>query len=185
MVAIWCRVLAAVPRSRIVIKTAVVQDEAAGNRLRERFAQHGIGADRVELRGWSDTRDVHLAAYGDIDIALDTFPYNGTTTTCEALWMGVPVVTLAGDVHMARVGATLLGCTGLPELVARTDGEYVQTAVALAADAPRRTRLRAAMREQMLASPLLDHRGFARKLEAAYRETWQAWCRRHAGRVRA
>ena len=94
--------------------------------------------------------------------------------------MGVPVVTLAGDVHMSRVGATLLAAAGLDTLVASTPDDYVRIAVALASDAPRRARLRAAMREQLQASKLLDHTGFTRKLEAAYRDAWRAWCLTHA-----
>ena len=108
--------------------------------------------------------------YEGVDIALDTHPYNGTTTTCEALWMGVPVVTLAGDVHMARVGASLLHSAGLDELIA-TDGEaYVAIAVALANDEARRRTLRTGVRERLAASALLDHAGFTRKLEQVYRD---------------
>ena len=152
------------------------QQAVTADRVRERFGAHGVEASRLDLRGWSADRTEHLRAYGEIDIALDTFPYNGTTTTCEALWMGVPVITMAGDSHMSRVGATLLAAAGLETLIAQTADEYVQSAVALATDAPRRERMRAGMREQLLASPLLDHAGFTRKLETVYRDAWRATC---------
>jgi predicted O-linked N-acetylglucosamine transferase (SPINDLY family) len=177
LIELWCCVLAAVPRSRLVLKSAALGNEAAADRLLGRFAAHGVESDRIELHGWSTDRTGHLGAYAGIDIALDTFPYNGTTTTCEALWMGVPVITLEGDVHMARVGASLLAAAGLEALVARTPEEYVHAAVTLATDAARRERTREGMREQLLASPLLDHAGYTRKLEAAYRDAWRAWCR--------
>jgi protein O-GlcNAc transferase len=176
LVALWSRVLAAVPRSRLVLKSALLENETARARLLERFAAHGIAADRVGMRAWSTDLGTHMAAYQDIDIALDTFPYNGTTTTCEALWMGVPVITLTGDVHMARVGATLLESVGLSALVARTPDEYVLAAASLASAAPRRAALRAGMRARLEASKLLDHAGYTRRLEAAYRGAWQAWC---------
>jgi predicted O-linked N-acetylglucosamine transferase (SPINDLY family) len=176
LVALWSRVLAAVPRSRLVLKSALLDNATARARVLERFAAHGIAADRIALRAWSGDLAGHMAAYGEIDIALDTFPYNGTTTTCEALWMGVPVITLAGDVHMARVGATLLASVGLEALIARTANDYVQAAASLACDTARRAALRAGMRERLAASKLLDHAGYTSRLEAAYRGAWRAWC---------
>lgn len=176
-IAVWCRVLAALPDSRLVLKGQVLQNPPAAARVTARFAGHGIAASRIDLRGWVDARRAHLDAYGAIDIALDTFPYNGTTTTCEALWMGVPVITLAGEVHMSRVGASLLTSAGLGELVTHTPDDYVAAAVGLAADLPRRERLRAGMRERLLRSAFLDHAGHTRKLEGAYRDAWRAWYR--------
>jgi len=111
-----------------------------------------------------------------VDIALDTFPYHGTTTTCEALWMGVPVVTLEGRSHVSRVGVSLLRNAGLPELIARTPEEYVRIAGELAEDRPRLAQLRAAMRERMQNSPLMDGPRFARRIEEAYRRMWVQWC---------
>ena len=125
------------------------------------------------MRGWITGRGGHLGHYDEVDIALDTFPYNGTTTTCEALWMGVPVITLAGDAHMSRVGASILRAVGLANLVAESDTQYAQIALALAQDRSRRVALRAGMRDRLRASPLLDHAGFTRQLEQHY---WQAWC---------
>ena len=112
----------------------------------------------------------HLSRYGEVDIALDVFPYNGTTTTCEALWMGVPVVTLAGSIHVSRVSASILNNVGLADLVADTPEKYLEIAQRLAVDVEKRRALRAGMRARMLSSPLLDAPGFARDLEAAYRE---------------
>lgn len=185
MVEVWSRILLAVPGSRVLLKAALLQNDRARDRVLAHFARAGVAADRVELRGWSSGRDTHLSAYADVDIALDTFPYNGTTTTCEALWMGVPVVTLAGDVHMARVGATLLASVGLDALVAQTPNAYVDAAVNLAHDRERLAEMRRDMRRRLLASPLLDHAGYTRRLEAAYRELWRAWCSRTAERAPA
>ena len=118
----------------------------------------------------------HLAVYDRVDIALDPFPYNGTTTTCEALWMGVPVVTLRGDRHAGRVGASLLSQIGLTDLIADSVEEYVEIAVALAGDPGRLADLRRSLRPRLAASPLCDGRAFARKIEAAFRQMWQMWC---------
>jgi protein O-GlcNAc transferase len=148
--------------------------------LLELFAAVGIGEDRLDLRGWIATRDSHLELYGEIDIALDTYPYQGTTTTCEALWMGVPVVTLAGTSHRSRVGVSILSNLGLAELIAGDPEQYVRLAVDLANDLPRLTEIRAGLRERMLRSPLTDAPRFARNVELAYRQMWRSWCESHA-----
>jgi predicted O-linked N-acetylglucosamine transferase (SPINDLY family) len=119
----------------------------------------------------------HLAAYDRVDIALDPFPYNGTTTTCEALWMGVPVVALAGDAHMSRVGVSLLTRVGLPELVADTPARYVEIASRLAADRGRLRALRGTLRAQIAGSPVCDAPLVTSGLETALRQVWQDWCR--------
>jgi predicted O-linked N-acetylglucosamine transferase (SPINDLY family) len=111
-----------------------------------------------------------------VDIALDPFPYNGTTTTCEALYMGVPVVTLAGTMHPGRVGASLLTCVGLPDLIAHSEDEYLAIAQRLAADPARRTNLRSELRGMVLRSPLCDAPSFATRMEAALRRMWRTWC---------
>ena len=172
----WGKILAAVPGSRLLLKASSFRFPDAVDRLLESCERCGIEPARVDLRSWVADRRQHLELYGAVDIALDTFPYNGTTTTCESLWMGVPVITLAGDVHMSRVGATLLRSAGLADLVAHDFADYVNTAIALAGDAGRRRRLRAELRARMLASPLLDHAGFTRGLEAHYRHAWGIWC---------
>jgi predicted O-linked N-acetylglucosamine transferase (SPINDLY family) len=176
----WGQILAAVPASRLALKASALNYPDTVDRLLDSCERAGIDPARVELRGWIAGRQQHLELYGEIDIALDTWPYNGTTTTCEALWMGVPVITLAGEVHMSRVGATLLRSAGLDDLVAHSAAEYVDIAVALAGDAARRHSLRAGLRARLQASPLLDHAGFTRQLEAHCRRAWGAWCERQS-----
>jgi predicted O-linked N-acetylglucosamine transferase (SPINDLY family) len=131
---------------------------------------------RVEIMGHTPAIGDHLALYHGIDVALDTFPYNGTTTTCEALWMGVPVVTLAGRRHASRVGASLLSAIGHPEWIARDWGSYVATAARVASDGPKRLEISRALRENMKISPLLDHPGQSRRFGEAVRQSWAAWC---------
>ena len=167
LVETWGRLLARVPDSRLRLKAKAFEDERTRRYHQDRFAAVGVASDRLELIGHIDDPRGHLAAYGEIDLALDPFPYNGTTTTCEALWMGVPVVALAGDRHAGRVGASLLGRIGLDELVAGDTDSYVAIAAGLAGDANRLAALRAGLRDRLRTSPLLDGAGFARSVEAA------------------
>jgi predicted O-linked N-acetylglucosamine transferase (SPINDLY family) len=180
VIAAWARLLDAVPGSRLLLKFHQLADAPTAARYRARFTALGIAAERVLLEpgitGWAD----HMARYGAVDIGLDPFPYNGTTTTCEALWMGVPVVTVRGDRHAARVGTSLLTRLGLAELIADDLDGYIATAAALAADRPRLAALRAGLRARITASPLGDPARFARAVEAAYREIWSAWCARQS-----
>jgi len=180
-VALWARVLQGVPCSRMLVKGYALADAGSRERLAALFAGHGVGPERLELIGNTASYREHLALYRQVDIALDTFPYHGTTTTCEALWMGVPVVTLAGATHRSRVGASLLGCVGLEELVAQEAQGYCDAAVGLARDAARLARLRVTLRPTMAASALTDGAGFTRQLEAAFREIWRDWA---AGRAK-
>jgi len=175
---LWGRILAGVPGSRLVLKSSVLGFPDTVDRLLDAFERAGIDPAQVDLQGWISERQQHLEAYHDVDIALDTFPYNGTTTTCEALWMGVPVITRAGEVHMSRVGASILHCVGLVELIARDDEQYVRCAINLALDPGARAALRAQMRARLAASPLLDHAGFTRQLEAQFRHVWRERCER-------
>ncbi len=172
----WARILHAAPSLRLLLKNAAFQDTVARQHYLELFRERGISESRIELVGHLQARVEHLALYRGIDLALDTFPYNGATTTCEALWMGVPVITLAGQHHAARVGMSLLQQVGLLELVAPTAEEYIQIAVDLAGDLDRLAALRAGMRERLRASPLCDGKRFTGQLEAAYREMWRNWC---------
>jgi len=177
--AAWARILNQTPGSRLQLKAIGLADALARERLTGRLRQSGIDPARVTLSGFAPDLRAHLEAYRQIDIALDTFPYNGTTTTCDALWMGVPVVCLGGDRHAARVSASLLGALGhqdLSGLVARSEEEYVSAAVALAGNSARLTRLHQAIRPAMQASPLMDEAGFTLKLETAYRTAWRRWC---------
>jgi predicted O-linked N-acetylglucosamine transferase (SPINDLY family) len=175
-VELWGRVLAAVPESRMILKAPRLQDEAPRGAIRGWFKEAGIAADRVEFVAGTKGFLEHLAVYGRADIGLDTFPYHGTTTTCEAMWMGVPVVTRAGGAHRSRVGVSLLTAVGLADLVAATPEEFVSKAAALAGDRERLRGLRAGFRERMRASALMDCAGLARAVEEAYRNMWRSWC---------
>jgi len=178
MLGLWARILAGVPNSRLCLKGSGFVQPAQRRRYTDYFAQAGIAAERVEfLERTADTRS-HLACYGGIDIALDTAPYNGTTTTCEALWMGVPVIALLGDRHMARVSASLLQACGHPEWIGENGPDYVARAIALAQDPGRLAAIRAGLRADLQRSPLLDHAGQAARFGAALRGCWRAWCER-------
>jgi predicted O-linked N-acetylglucosamine transferase (SPINDLY family) len=176
----WGALLARVPDAKLLLKGRPFKDEAARALLIERLGTHGVPVDRIELLGWAPDPGGHLGLYRRVDIALDPFPYNGTTTTCEALWMGVPVVTLEGQRHSGRVGASLLTRIGLPELIATDIDDYIGIATNLAADRPRLRDLRQELRPRMRASPLCDGPAFTRDLEAAFRAMWQGWCERAA-----
>jgi len=176
VVALWARVLREVPASRLMLKSLDLADQQTQENLRARFAAEGIDADRVlTLKPLTPMRD-HLAQYSHVDIALDPFPYNGTTTTCEALWMGVPVVTKIGDRHAARVGASLLHAAGLPDLIAADDDGYVAVAAALARDLARLAALRAGLRAQVRASTLMNQPMFAARFYDGVRTAWREWC---------
>ncbi|WP_138223208.1 tetratricopeptide repeat protein [Nibricoccus aquaticus] len=168
-IALWCRLLTAVPGSRLFLKSRGLDDPDTASRIRDAFMQAGVMPERIELDGRELSVPAHLALYHRVDVALDTFPYNGTTTTCEALWMGVPVITLAGETHVARVGSSLLTHLGSADWIAKTPGEYCAKARALVADLTRLSVIRAGLRERMSASPLCDAVGFTRGLEAKYR----------------
>jgi predicted O-linked N-acetylglucosamine transferase (SPINDLY family) len=174
MIALWARLLRAVPDARLVFKTHGLAAQSARSALALSFEAQGIAASRIEALAYEWTSEAHLARYGEIDVGLDVFPYNGTTTTCEALWMGVPVVTLAGKSHAARVGASILSHAGLSELIASSADDYVEKARALASDGAWLRRLRLGMRERLRASTLIDARRFTRTLEEAYRRLWAA-----------
>lgn len=175
MIALWSRLLAKVPASRLVL-AAVAQGEARA-RIAAEFARHGVPADSLEFHPPLDL-ERFWELHAQIDIALDAYPYNGATTTCVALWLGVPVVSLAGNLLWSRCGASLLSSIGLPELVAHTEDEYLSIACRLAGDRERLAKLRAGMRARMLASRLMDAQGFTRELEALYRQAWRDWCER-------
>ena len=176
MLRLWAQILAAVPGSRLLLKAKVLAAASVQQRVEALFAAHGITSDRVQLVPWCPTTDAHLQLYQRMAIALDPFPYHGTTTTCEALWMGVPVITLAGQTHVSRVGVSLLTNVGLPELIAHTPEEYLRIAVALAGDHARLQELRGTLRQKLQTSPILDFQGFARNIERAYRDMWRKWC---------
>lgn len=174
---LWAVLMRAVPRSRLVLKHWQLVDAPLRAGLLRALLIEGISPDRIDtLPRIADQRE-HLAAYHRIDIALDTFPYHGTTTTCEALWMGVPVLTLVGGRPAARVGASLLTRVGLESLVTHSRERFVAVGAALAGDVEALVRLRAGLRERMRASPLGNASLWVPHLEDAYREYWMRWCR--------
>lgn len=176
VVALWSRVLSAAAGSTLLLKHDASGDEGVQEHLLRAFAAHGI--ERRRLRFLPRTPDLvsHLAMYGEVDIALDPFPYTGTTTTCEALWMGVPVVTLTGAHHASRVGLSVLTAAGFPAGVASDPDDYVRTAVELARAPALLTALRSMLRPGMAASALCDGAGLAQAFTAALRDLWSEWC---------
>jgi predicted O-linked N-acetylglucosamine transferase (SPINDLY family) len=166
---LWTDVLRAVPGSKLLLKNGPLCDPSVRTRLLKRFAKHQIDASRLILTGFTISREEHLQTYGKCHVALDTYPYNGTTTTCEALWMGLPVVTLVGKVHAARVGLSILKNAGLSEFIALTPDQYVKIAVALAKDPARLQQYRRNLRERLSSSPLMNAANFTSDLEQIYR----------------
>ncbi|MBK9132690.1 MAG: tetratricopeptide repeat protein [Gammaproteobacteria bacterium] len=170
--ALWAKILHAVPGSRLFMTS--MPEGSARATFQDRFAAHGIDPARVHFFGRLPNPQ-YWEVLAQIDLALDPFPYNGTTTTCETLWSGIPVVTRAGADSVARSGYALLGMLGLGELIANDADEYVRIAVELANDPERLAALRAGLRPRLAASPLRDEPGLTRDLEAAYRAMWRRW----------
>ena len=174
-IATWARLLLSVPGARLLV--AAAGGEVAQRRLRRQFDAGGVDPGRLEIIGRLPAREFRRL-YARVDIALDPFPCNGGTTTCETMWMGVPVVTLAGGGFPGRAGSSILAPAGLEDLIAPNETRYVEAAAALAADTARLERLRRSMRERLRASPLMDARRYVRALESHYREAWRGWCGR-------
>jgi len=173
---LWAGVLHEVSDSRLLILA-----HAGGQRDRALEFFRGLKIDPARVEFVSPRpRDAYLALYQQLDIALDTFPYNGHTTSFDALWMGVPVVSLVGRMPVGRAGLSLLNNVGLPELAVKTQEDFIATARRLAGDLPRLAALRAGLRARMEASPLMDAQRVARDMEVAYRQVWRAYC---AGRA--
>lgn len=170
----WARLLHAVTGSRLVLKNHVLNAPAEANFIRHEFKTRGIAPERLTLRGVTAGRREHLEAYADVDIALDTFPYHGTTTTCEALLMGVPVITRAGDRHASRVGVSLLSAVGLQEFIARDADDFIRLAATLTADRPRLASLRSELRPRLLSSPLCDAKAYAARFAQAIEHAWSS-----------
>jgi protein O-GlcNAc transferase len=170
---LFAGVLRAVPASRLMLKNSSLGDATVCQEIRQRFAGSAIDPGRVVLCPRDPSTLEHLGRYREVDIALDTYPYHGTTTTCEALWMGVPVVTLAGSSHCSRVGASVLSAVGLQEMVAEDASGFVRIASSLASDSALRTIMREEIRSRVRRSALTDACGFTRRLEEAYRHMWK------------
>ena len=172
----WAKIVRGVPGSRLLLKNYRVREPALQHELKERFARAGLPADRLALSLALKNPVEHFRLYELIDVALDPFPYNGTTTICEATHQGVPTVTLRGDRHAARVGASLLTAIGEPGLIADDVPSYIALAAGLGKDPARLAAYRAGLRRRLLASPLCDGPGFARRFEDALRVMWRRWC---------
>lgn len=172
----WAEILRATPASRLVLKHRGASDQEAQSAFPRFFEQRGVARERIVMTRQMPSHRVHLDSFRDIDIALDPFPYNGTTTTCETLAMGVPVVTLAGRTHVSRVGVSFLAQVGLTDWIAESREEYVRLAVAKSATPDELARLRRELRPRLQSSELGDPGCFTARLEAAYRAMWEASC---------
>ncbi|MES2582820.1 MAG: tetratricopeptide repeat protein [Pseudomonadota bacterium] len=175
MLELWATVLAGVPDARLLLQAAGLDSAELGMSVQQVFAQQGISPDRLLLRGWTGMEEfMHLGE--EVDIVLDPFPFNGGVTTCHALWMGLPVVTLTGETAASRVGASILGQIGLQDLIATDVDAYRTIAVGLANDLERLAALRASLRERMVSGGVLDGADLAGQTEAAFRTMWRTWC---------
>jgi predicted O-linked N-acetylglucosamine transferase (SPINDLY family) len=171
---LWTRLLRRVPEAHLLV---YARAEPHRDRVRRFLRDGGVDESRAAFVGHQPLAE-YLTTYGLIDVALDTHPYGGGTTTCDALWMGVPVVSLAGRTAVSRAGSTLLSNVGLEHLVARTEEQYVEVAAALIRDANGLAALRTDLRRRLESSPVMDAKRFARDVEAAFRNVWRAWCER-------
>ena len=177
VVRVWAEILKRLPEARLVIDSRNYQSSEMQDALAARFAAHGIGRERLDIGFRSPPWDVLRS----MDIGLDCFPHNSGTTLFESLYLGVPFVTLAGRPSVGRLGSSILEGVGHPEWIARSEEEYIEQAVALASDLPKLAGIRAKLRQEMQASPLMDEAGFARKVEDAYREMFKRWADGAAG----
>jgi len=171
----WSAILQQVAGSRLLLKSKAFAEADIQQLFTARFTQHGIAAERLMFKDAVEKRE-HFAVYQEIDIALDTYPYNGATTTCEALWMGVPVLSLSGETHPSRMGLSILSCVGLSDLVSNEPEIFIQKTVDLAQDVSRLQTLHHSIREQMQHSPLMQAAPFTRYLETLYQQVWADYC---------
>jgi predicted O-linked N-acetylglucosamine transferase (SPINDLY family) len=175
VVKLWSDILHRVPNALLLLKCNQLLDEEMREKYRRMFEKTGISGDRIELFGTLPKKADHLGLYSKIDIGLDPFPYNGTTTTCEALWMGVPVVTMLGDRHAGRVGASILKHVGLGKLIADSPKSYVEIARQLSTNVGKLAALRNGLRDQMISSPLCDAGAFTKNVEEVYIRMWERY----------
>lgn len=171
VIALWARILHRMPRARLILQAMGLSSTGGQNYVNRTFAANGIGSDRLELIGWTDFKE-YLELLGRVDLGLDPFPFNGGTTTCHTLWMGVPVVTLAGRAAPGRMGVSLLTHAGLPDFVARDEDEYIAIAERWSESLSELRALRAGMRQRMRAFSLLDASGYTAEFESALRMVW-------------
>lgn len=174
--ALWARILRAVPGSRLYLKSMSLGDRSVRESVLAQFSAEEVDSDRIDMRTVTTTPLEHLHEYSRVDIALDTFPYHGTTTTCEAIWMGTPVITRTGVTHASRVGVSLLRNIGCADCIAADADDYVARAVALAHDHARLSALRLQLRSMMAHSPLMDVAGVTREVEEAFMKMHELKC---------
>ena len=172
--AAWGRLLSELPGARLLLKSQTLKARAASETVLSRLERHGISRDRVEIVTYTDTVEEHLSLYSRMHVALDTMPYNGTTTTCESLWMGVPVVTIEGSRHAARVSSSLLRAAGCPELVAQDAAAFCEIARQLVSSESRIAEYRFSLRDRMSKSPLMDAQRYAQRFFGALRHAWES-----------
>ena len=176
MIFLWARILLAVPRARLLLKAHGTSLGAVHKRILKTFSDAGVDEERISVLERTPSVTSHLDVYNQVDISLDTYPYNGTTTTFESLWMGVPVLTMAGSAHVSRVGASILFNAGLASCIGSGPDDYVAKAEALASDTGFLASIRSGLRERMRSSPVMDAERFTRNLEEAYRAIWVKRC---------
>ncbi len=176
IIKLWSRILKATPDSKLLLKFKAGRDDEFREVCLRQFEKEGISGERITICGWVSLPE-HLNLYNQVDISLDTYPYNGTTTTCQSLLMGVPVISLVGEAHMSRVGLSILTRVGLEFFAASTPDEYVSKATALAANPAALAKIRAQVRARMAVSPLCNRDLFAKNIEKAYRRMWHDYCR--------
>jgi predicted O-linked N-acetylglucosamine transferase (SPINDLY family) len=178
VIALWSKILHALPDAKLLLEAPGLDETAMRAEFTAKFADHAIGAERLILLGRKPEQQYVL--YHRIDIALDPFPCAGGTTSCDAVWMGVPLITLAGDTFAGRMGVTIAHSIGHPEWVADNTDEYQRKAIDLACDVQRLNAIRLRLRQQVEASPMMDEIGYTRGLETAYRQMWKIWCTQSA-----
>lgn len=176
VIGLWARTLINLPTSRMLLKAAGFENAATRDRFLNMFDLHGVAPSRISFMGKDASFEEHLVRYHEVDIGLDPFPYNGTTTTLEAMWMGVPIVTLRGDRHATRVGASLLANVALGDLIATSEDMYMQIASGLASDIATLDGLRTELRGRLTNSTLVDSGRLAKEIESVYRQMWRVWC---------
>ena len=169
---VWAQLLQTVPDSKLLIKNKQLSDPTLQYRVLARLNEFGIASNRIEMLGGT-SKEVHMPTYSRVDIALDSFPYHGTTTTCDTLWMGIPVISRIGNSHVSRIGASLLNRLGLNNLIAKDNQEYVNLAAQLAADKPRLYNIRLGLRDTCIESGLVDGARFTHNFETILLRLWE------------
>lgn len=175
-ISVWAKLLESIQNSQMIFKNKSFSDPETCYRYRELFNNNGISSDRLVFSGLTADKQDYLDFYNRVDITLDSYPYNGTTTTFDSLFMGVPTVSLAGDRHASRVGASILHAVGMDKLVARSHQEYIDKATDLALQPDRLEKIRFEMRGILQASSLCDGIRITREIEHIYRDVWSSWC---------